>query len=70
MNSVEEGEVKGMVAHPCHPKEKIVVYFGCTGRASVKCPMCDTFTLFDYDNMSAKKVSAVRGAAHKYKMKI
>ena len=59
--------VQGVINFPCHSKEKVLVYEGTTGCCSVKCPSCDNFALFDFNNMKSKSIKAARGAIHNLK---
>ena len=47
----------------CCPKEKIVVFPGTYGSASIKCPNCGKYALFDYDSLTAKPGRTCRGAS-------
>ena len=59
--------VQGVINFPCHSKEKVLVYEGTTGCCSVKCPSCDNFALFDFNNMKSEPIKAARGAIHNIK---
>lgn len=61
-------EIKGMIEFPCHPKEKVAAYTDSHGHASIKCPTCGTYSIFNYDAMTATKAKALRGAVHKFKI--
>lgn len=62
--------VQGIIPFPCHPKEKILVYYGANGRCSVKCPSCSRFALFDFGTMQSKSIKALKGAIHNLKNNI
>ncbi|MBR2602775.1 MAG: hypothetical protein IKE08_08820 [Clostridia bacterium] len=51
------------IPFPCCPKEKIVVFPGTYGSASIKCPNCGKYALFDYDSLTAKPGRTCRGAS-------
>lgn len=59
-------KIKGMIAYPCCPKNKVMVYTSARGRVSVKCPKCGKFIIFDYDNMTAEIGEVARGATHRF----
>ena len=59
--------VQGVIHFPCHSKEKVLVVKGARGGCSVKCPYCDSFALFDFNNMKSKPIKAARGAIHNIK---
>ena len=51
-----------MIPYPCCPREKVVVFPGTHGSASVKCPNCGKYALFDYDSLTAQPGKTCRGA--------
>lgn len=51
------------IPYPCCPKEKVVMFPGAHGCASIKCPNCGKYALFDYDNLTAKPGKVCRGAS-------
>ena len=53
--------------YPCCPKEKLLFGPGMGGWASVKCPNCGKFILFDFSRGSSSVVKARRGATKSIK---
>ena len=58
--------VRGVIPFPCHSKEKALVYEGTRGYCSMKCPSCDKFALFDFNEMKAEPIKAAKGAIHNF----
>lgn len=54
-------KIKGIITYPCCSQEKIVVYEDTGGWTSNKCPNCGKYAMFDFEHMTAWKISAVRG---------
>lgn len=65
--NIKNIRVRGMIHFPCHTKEKVLVYEDASGCCSMKCPYCERFALFDFDNMKASQIKACRGLIHKIK---
>lgn len=68
--TVTEEQVEGYIKFPCCPSEKKIVYGGCRGIVSDKCPNCHKFAKFDLDAMTSWRVSAARGAVSKLNNRI
>lgn len=66
----KQEDIRGIIYFPCCPKEKVIAYTSSHGRSSVKCPNCRSFTLIDYDAMTATKIHAVKGAVAKLNLKM
>ena len=59
-------DIKGMIKCPCCQQEKVAAYDDSHGHASIKCPKCGRFGVYDFDNMTAVIGKAARGAAKKF----
>ena len=57
--------IKGMIPFPCCEQEKIIVFAGTTGKSSIKCPRCQKYAVFDYDEMESRPGMVLRGMSHK-----
>lgn len=66
-DSLPDDRVKGMIPFPCCPRENVIVFMNTHGPASIKCPRCGRFAIFDYDRMTATAMRAFRGASRMYK---
>jgi len=59
-------KLKGMISYPCCPQKKAAVEESAHGRATHQCPNCGKYVEFNYDDMTARRVNAYKGAANKF----
>jgi len=57
------------IPYPCCPREKVVVFPGAHGCASIKCPNCGKYSLFNYDTLTSEPGEVCRGATKRSREK-
>ena len=61
------GFVIGQIPYPCHPQKRVMVFEGASGEVSSACPVCGSFSIFNFDSMAATKAGMMRGATKRFK---
>lgn len=61
--------IKGYIEYPCGCHTKMFVYEGTVGRTSDRCPKCQKYAIFDFEEMKSYPCQAAQGVAQKLKLK-
>ena len=66
MKEKSPNKMRGMIKCPCCRKGKVAVYEDSRGHASIQCPKCNRFGLYDFDTLTAIPAGAIIGCTQKY----
>ena len=66
MKSKRDGRMRGMIKCPCCQKVKVAVYDDSRGHASIQCSKCKTYSIYDFDTMTANLNGVIMGCSQIY----
>ncbi len=59
----------GYIEYPCGCHTKMLVYEGTVGYISSRCPNCQKFARFNFEQMTSEPCQAAQGVVQKLKLK-
>ena len=66
MKNKSDEKMRGMIKCPFCKKGKVAAYTDTQGHASIQCPKCKQYGVYNFDTLTAEPGMAIIGGTQKY----